>query len=80
VQEFSILKYELELLIFILKYHDFDNWELLASAQALMIYTLMRMIEGPNEDNDFDAPLLLSLNVCSLPNMPDRMTSHECMQ
>ncbi|KAF2497815.1 hypothetical protein BU16DRAFT_559543 [Lophium mytilinum] len=43
--------------------HDsFNNWELLAAVQALMIYALMRIIDGETEHNDFDVPLMISVN------------------
>lgn len=29
-----------------------------------MIYILMRMVEGPTDNNDIDIPLLLTFNVC----------------
>ncbi|KAN0112523.1 hypothetical protein V8E51_005474 [Hyaloscypha variabilis] len=44
------------------EYTGFDDWELLASVQALMIYVIMRIVEGPTEENNFDNSLLLSLH------------------
>jgi hypothetical protein len=41
----------------------FDKWELLASAQAMLIYILLRMVEGETTNTDFDIPLLGSINV-----------------
>lgn len=44
--------------------------------QALTIYTLMRMVEGPTEHNDFDMPLLTTFNmVCS--TLADRIGGDE---
>jgi len=48
-----------------LEHETFNDWELLAAVQALLIYTLMRLMEGEIEHNDFDIPLLLSLNATS---------------
>ncbi|KAF2803588.1 uncharacterized protein BDZ99DRAFT_399578 [Mytilinidion resinicola] len=57
--------------------HDsFDNWELLAAVQALVIYTLMRMVDGETEHNDFDVPLLISVNsICQ--RLADRIGGGE---
>jgi hypothetical protein len=46
-----------------MQYNDFNNCELLCAVHALVIYTLMRIVEGETEHNDFDIPLMLSLNV-----------------
>jgi len=32
-----------------------------------MIYVIMRIVEGPTEENNFDIPLLLSVHVCTSP-------------
>jgi hypothetical protein len=42
----------------------FNKYELLAAAQAMLIYFIMRMIEGESKNTDFDLPLLVSLSVC----------------
>ena len=44
--------------------------------QALIIYTIMRMAEGPTEHNDFDMALLTTFNmVCS--TLADRVGGEE---
>jgi DNA polymerase III psi subunit len=40
-----------------------NQWELLAAVQALMIYMLMRLIEGSTENTSFDVPLLNTILV-----------------
>jgi hypothetical protein len=40
-----------------------DKWELLGALQALMIYMLMRLIEGQTENTSFDVPLLNTILV-----------------
>lgn len=42
-----------------------NHWDLLAAVQALMIYMLMRLIEGPTENTSFDVPLLTTILVSS---------------
>jgi hypothetical protein len=46
-----------------MQYNDFNNCELLCAAHSLVIYTLMRIVDGETEHNDFDIPLMISLNV-----------------
>jgi hypothetical protein len=38
--------------------------ELLASTQALLIFVLMRIIDGPNEDEEVGVHLLTTTHVC----------------
>jgi hypothetical protein len=46
-----------------IQHHSFNDLELLGAVQALLIYTIMRMVDGPLPENDFDYSLLASLNV-----------------
>lgn len=45
------------------QYNQYDDSELLAAGQALLIYILMRMVDGETEHNNFDIQLLVSLQV-----------------
>ncbi|CAG9981237.1 unnamed protein product, partial [Clonostachys byssicola] len=41
---------------------SFSRWELLQALQALVVYMLLRIIEGRHEYTNFDSQLLISLN------------------
>lgn len=43
--------------------HTFHKWEALEALQSLVVYMLLRIIEGRHEYTDFDTRLLASLNV-----------------
>ncbi len=43
-----------------------NKYELLAASQALSIYILIRLNEGPTEDNNFDFLMLSAVTVCRL--------------
>ncbi|KAE9373811.1 hypothetical protein N431DRAFT_544662 [Stipitochalara longipes BDJ] len=44
----------------------YSIWELLATLQSLLIYVIMRLVEGEKDYTDFDALLLVSMNlICS---------------
>ncbi|KAK2762071.1 hypothetical protein FQN54_001078 [Arachnomyces sp. PD_36] len=50
---------------FIEKHMSFNKWELLTAIQALLIYVLVRMDEGPTDYNDFDSLLTTAIIVIS---------------
>jgi hypothetical protein len=43
-------------------YEAFQDWELLGAFQSLLVYSILRLAEEPSRDNDFDFPLLISIN------------------
>ncbi|ROW13655.1 hypothetical protein VPNG_04586 [Cytospora leucostoma] len=44
------------------EYHRFNKWEVLEALQSLVIYILLRIIEGRQDYTNFDTQLLASLN------------------
>lgn len=42
---------------------SFSRWELLQALQSLVVYMLLRIIEGRHEYTNFDSQLLISMNV-----------------
>jgi hypothetical protein len=40
-----------------------DEIELLATVQSVLVYMLMRIVDGPTDDPNFDAQLLDTANV-----------------
>lgn len=45
------------------KYHKFDRWEVLEALQSLVVYILLRIIEGRHDYTNFDTKLLATVNV-----------------
>ncbi|KAK9343157.1 hypothetical protein V1522DRAFT_414159 [Lipomyces starkeyi] len=45
------------------KHAEFDKWELLAAFQALLVYCLLRLQEGPVGNDGFEAALLTTVNL-----------------
>lgn len=48
----------------------YDKWELLATAQALLVYLLVRLAEGETKHNNFDELLLGTFAVCCFIDPP----------
>ncbi|KAF3765749.1 hypothetical protein M406DRAFT_239708, partial [Cryphonectria parasitica EP155] len=44
------------------KYHNFNKWEVLEALQSLVVYMLLRIIEGRHDYTNFDTQLLASIN------------------
>jgi hypothetical protein len=41
----------------------YSTWELLSALQSLLVYAIMRLVEGRKDYTDFDVLLLVSINV-----------------
>lgn len=48
------------------QYTNFDQWELLAAIQAVILYTIMRLVEGETENTDFDEEMIWVVEVSNI--------------
>jgi len=49
--------------LFSIQYSQLSEWGLLTAMLALSIYIIMRLDEGPTDDNDFDYLLIAAVKV-----------------